>query len=360
MIQAAVCYRFGKPLVIEDVHIDPPSRGEVLVRIAATSICHSDLHVIRGEWGGPVPIVAGHESAGVVEEIGEGVNGVSVGNRVVVSLIRSCGRCHYCARGMPQMCEGEFALAHETRLRNARGDALVQGLFTGGFAEQVVVDQSQVVRIPDAMPLDCAALLACGVITGIGAVVNTAGIEPGSSVAVVGAGGVGLNAIQGARLAGGNPVVAVDLLDSKLAIARCFGATETVNCKEEDAAEAVFRLTSGRGADYVFVTVGSVGAINSAIDLAGRRGTVVLVGIPAADASPTFSAMPFVRSEKRMLGSRMGSARLAVDIPRLVDLYQRGRIKLDELISERYSLEQINEAIEGLERGDALRNVIIF
>src|SRR5207248_5124899 len=259
-MKAAICYEFGQPLCVEDVEIDAPRKGEVKVRLAATGICHSDVHLIRGEWGGDLPVVAGHEAAGVVEEVGDDVMLTQPGDRVVVSLIRSCGRCFYCATGSPQQCEGTFALQTESRLHTRRGEPLRQGLLTAAFAEYTIVDQSQVVPVPDDMPLDRAALLACGVITGVGAVTNIAGVTPGSSVVVIGLGGVGLNAVQGAVLAGAYPIIALDVLDTKLTAARTFGATHTANAGRVDALSVVKDLTGGRRADYVFVAVGSPAA----------------------------------------------------------------------------------------------------
>ena len=361
-MKAAVCYEFGQPLVVEDIEIDPPQRGEVKVRLAATAICHSDIHIIRGEWGGQTPVVAGHEAAGVVEEVGDAVNLAQPGDRVVVSLLRSCGRCYYCAIGFPHLCEGQFALEAESRLHSRQGELIRQGIGVAAFAEYVIVDQSQVARVPESMPLDRAALLACGVITGVGAVVNTAEVEPGSSVVVIGVGGVGLNAVQGAGLSGAHPIIAIDLLDSKLTAARAFGATHTVNATDpEAAAEMVGELTMGRGADYVFVTVGNSAAVTQGLGLMrNRRGTLVLVGIPQATATVPFPVFEHVVQERRVIGSKMGSTRLSVDVPQLVQLYQSGRLKLDELITDRWPLERINEAIESTEKGNALRNVITF
>jgi len=360
-MKAAVCYEFGKPLTIEELELDPPQKGEVKVQIAATAICHSDIHAIRGEGSGNVPVVAGHEAAGIVEEVGESVSLTEPGDRVVVCLLRSCGRCFYCTLGLPHLCEGEFALNKESRLRNRRGEVIHQGMRTAAFAEYCIVDQSQVVRVPENMPLDRAALLACGVITGLGAVVNTAQVEPGSSVVVIGTGGVGLNAVQGALLAGAHPIIAIDLLDNKLKAARAFGATHTLNAVEQEGTEkAVKDLTSGRGADYVFVTVGSAAAVAQALTLSRRRGSVIIVGLPAPGATVSFQVSQFVRGEQRIIGSFMGSTRLGVSVPRLIDLYQHGRLKLDELITARYPLERINEAIEAVEKGQALRNVIVF
>lgn len=359
-MKAAVCYEFGQPLVVEEIEIDPPKAGEVKVRMAATAICHSDVHLIRGEWGGEVPFVAGHEGAGIVDEVGPGVTLVQVGDHVVVSLLRSCGRCYCCNTGMPHLCEGKFALESESRLRNKQGQTIAQSINTAAFAEYVIVDQSQLVPIPKSIALESACLLACGVITGHGAVVNRAHVAPGSSVVVIGAGGVGLNAVQGARLSGAHPIIATDVQDSKLEVSLSFGATHTINVARDDTAARVSEITSGRMADSVFVTVGSPAAAQQAYSLAGKRGTIVFVGIPDWSSNAPVPIGQTVASEKMVTGTLMGSTRLSVDVPRLVALYQAGRLKLDELITARYSLEQINEAIESTESGKALRNVIVF
>jgi S-(hydroxymethyl)glutathione dehydrogenase/alcohol dehydrogenase len=360
-MKAAVCYEFGKPLTIEELDIDPLQKGEVKVRLVATAICHSDLHALNGEGSAHVPFVAGHEAAGVVEEVGESVSLTKPGDRVVVCLLRSCGRCFYCTLGLPHLCEGDFALNRESRLRNRRGQVVQQGLRTAAFAEYCIVDQSQVVRVPESLPFDRAALLACGVITGLGAVVNTARVEAGSSVVVIGTGGVGLNAIQGAVLAGAHPIIAIDLLDNKLEAARRFGATHLINGTEQKNPEkAVKGLTSDRGADYVFVTVGSAAAVAQALSLTRKRGSLVLVGMPAPGATASFQINSCVRGEQRIMGSFMGSTRLSLSVPRLVELYRHGRLKLDELITGRYPLERINEALDAVEKGQALRNVILF
>jgi S-(hydroxymethyl)glutathione dehydrogenase / alcohol dehydrogenase len=359
-MKAAVCYAFGQPLVVEEVELDPPQAGEVHVRLVATGICHSDVHLIRGEWGGDLPLVAGHEGAGVVEAIGPEVTLTRPGDHVVVSLLRSCGRCFFCQTGTPHLCSGSFASDTQDRLHNTRGEPVRRGFRTATFAEYTVVDQSQVVPVPADLPLDQAALLACGVITGLGAVVNTARVPPGSSVIVIGTGGVGLNAIQGAVLAGANPIIAVDRLDTKLQAARAFGATHTVNGAHHDAVAVIAELTSGRGAEYVFVTVGSTAAVAQGLRMIGKLGTLVIVGLPQQGASVPLTIDQLVNNGQRVVGSNMGSTRLSVDVPRLVDLYRHGRLKLDELITARYPLEQINAAIEAMERGEALRNVIVF
>jgi Zn-dependent alcohol dehydrogenase len=334
--------------------------GEVKVKLAACAICHSDIHYIDGAWGGSLPAVYGHEAAGVVEEIGPGVTSVMPGGHVVVSLIRSCGRCYFCAQGAPHLCQATFALSHQSRLHTGAGQTIQQGLRTGAFAESVVVDQSQLAPIPQEMPLDSASLLACGVITGLGAVVNTAQVPAGSSVVVIGAGGVGLNSVQGAYLSGAQPVIAIDLIRAKLEAAKNFGATHTINPTKDNPLEAVYALTQGRGADYVFVTVGSVRAMEQGLTLLRRAGTLVIVGMPASGHKLQIEAGDFADNSQRILGSKMGSTRLRVDIPKLVALYQQGRLKLDELITARYPLEEVNQAIAAVKRGEALRNVILF
>jgi NDMA-dependent alcohol dehydrogenase len=359
-MRAAVCYEFGKPLSVEDIAIDPPQAGEVLVRIAACAICHSDIHALRGEWGGEVPVVEGHEASGIVEMVGPEVDGVQSGDHVVVSLLRSCGRCFYCVVGSPHLCVGadSFALASQTRLHTRDGTPIIQGIRCAAFAEYVVVHESQLVPVDGEMPLDRACLLACGVITGLGAVVNTAQVRPGSSVVVTGAGGVGLNAVQGAVLAGARAIIALDPLEAKRAAARQFGATHAFSPAHPELATTIRELTEGRGADYGLVTVGSALAIEQTWGLIRPGGTVVVVGIARTGETIRLPASP--NDEKRLIGSAMGSTRLSVDVPHLVDLYREGRLKLDELVTARYPLERINEAIEAVERGEAIRNVIVF
>ena len=359
-MKAAVCYEFGEPLCVEDLELDPPQSGEVKVKLQACAICHSDIHCIEGAWGGKLPAVYGHEASGIVEQVGPDVGLLEVGDHVVVTLIRSCGYCYFCARGEPNMCETKFRLDSETRLHDRTGSPVVQGLRTAAFAEYVVVDQSQIVKIPANVPLESAALLACGVITGLGAVVNTARVPAGSSVVVIGAGGVGLNSVQGAALSGAQPIVAVDLVDSKLEAAKNFGATHTVNPIQQDLCEAVKTWTDGRGADFVFVTVGSGQAIDDGMGLLRRAGTLVVVGMPASGVKASIEAVDLADNAQVIIGSKMGSTRLRVDVPKLVELYEQERLKLDELITKRYALDQINEAIAAVNNAEALRNIIIF
>ena len=289
-MKAAVCRGFGAPLVIERLQLDPPVAGEVRVRVAACAVCHSDITYMEGGWGGALPAVYGHEAAGVVLEAGSGVADVAPSDHVVVTLIRSCGVCRQCAWGRQVLCEESFRLDRESPIRAADGGAVHQAMRTGAFAEQVTVHASQVVAIPKDVPLDSAALLACGVITGVGAVLNTARVPAGADVVVVGTGGVGLNSVQGAALCGARTIVAVDLSDGKLAAARRFGATHALNPAHEDVAAAVQALTDGRGAEYVFVAVGSKPAIEQAFGLLARGGAIVIVGMPATGVAAVFAS----------------------------------------------------------------------
>ena len=359
-MKAAICYEFGKPLNIEDVVLDPPGKGQVKIKVAATAVCHSDIHDIKGELPGALPFVGGHETAGYVDELGEGITTVKKGDPVVVSLMKSCGKCYYCITGMPHLCQNMMTPPKAPTLRTTKGTALIQKGNIGGFAEYVLVDESQLIKMPPEMPLDRACLLACGVSTGFGGVVNRAQVKPFNSVVVMGTGGVGINAIQGAAYSGAYPIIAVDVLDEKLKTAMTFGATHTINATRPDAIEAARKLAAGRGADYVFVTVGSIAAIKQGFAMSGPRGKTVIIGLPPVKDTLTFSPLELIISERTLTGGFMGSANLQIDIPRLVTLYQRGILKLDQLVSGRYPLSKINEAIASSEKGEALRNVIIF
>jgi len=359
-MKAAVCHEFGKPLVIEEVVLAAPGPGEVKVRLRACAICHSDIFYMEGAWGGDLPAVYGHEAAGVVEAVGDGVAGLAPGDHVIVTLIRYCGHCPACAEGAPVLCERSFPLDRRGPITARDGTPIKQAMRTGAFAEYVVVEASQAVSIAKDVPLDSAALVACAVLTGVGAVFNTAAVAAGSSVAVIGAGGVGLNAIQAAAIAGARRVVAIDVVEAKLAAARDFGATHVVNAARETARDAVRAATGGRGADYVFVTVGAPKVVEQGFDLMRRGGSLVLVGMPATGVTATFDPGNFANDGQKVLGSKMGSARPRLDIPMIIDLYKQGRLKLDELITARYPLERINEAVAAVNRGEALRNVIVF
>jgi S-(hydroxymethyl)glutathione dehydrogenase/alcohol dehydrogenase len=363
-MKAAVCYEFGKPLVIEEVTLDPPGKGEVKIRLAAVAICHSDIHAIKGEHGRPpLPAIPGHEISGYVEEVGEGVTYVKPGDPVIASIIpEGCGQCYYCRIGLSSQCTtNRLYLNGEGKFTNKKGQRLTQ--FAGavaGFAEYAVIPEVNLVKIPEDLPMDCACLLACGVISGFGAVLNRARVVPNSSVAVVGCGGVGLNAIQGAVFAGAYPVIAVDVRDKKLATARIFGATHIVNVKtEKDPVKKVHEITYGRGADAVIVAVMGIDILRQGFMMSARDGTTVIVGHGYGEKLSDFSPLDFMMG-KKLTGSAMGAIRLRIDIARLIELYKTGRLKLDELISGRYPFEKINEAFESSAKGDVIRNVIMF
>ena len=359
-MKAAVCREFGRPLHIEELTLASPEEGEVKVKLAACAICNSDITYMDGGWGGSLPMVFGHEAAGIVEEVGPGVASIAIGDRVLVTLIRSCGHCPDCENGEPYVCGSSFPIDTDGRLATRDGKKVVQALKTGAFAEAVVVDQSQLVVIPASVPLDVASLLSCGVITGLGAVVNTAKVDYGSSVVVIGCGGVGLNAVQGAALVTAYPIIALDLVESKLKAALDFGATHIINPLANDAGEKVKELTKGRGADYVFVAAGSPKAFEQGLDLLAPSGTLVIVGMPPTGQKIAVEAGNIAGAGQKIIGSKMGSTRLRIDIPKLVKLYENGRLKLDELITGRYPLERINEAIDEVRADKALRNVIVF
>lgn len=357
-IKAAVCHAFGEPFVIEDIEIRAPIDGEVEVTLAACAICHSDISYAMGIWGGSLPAVYGHEAAGTVTAAGPNAKGVAIGDKVVVTLIRSCGTCPSCASARPTNCEEPYDGDHGP-IKTAAGGKLHQAMACGGFAEKVVVDASQVVILPDGISMAAASLLACGVITGIGAVVNAAKVRPGQDVVVIGAGGVGLNAIQGAKIAGARRIVAVDMEPSKLDVAREFGATDGVLASTDQPWREAKALM-GRGADAVLVTVGVAAVYDQAPRYLAKGGNVVMVGMPASGAFSSYEAANFAASGQGMIGSKMGDVVIKRDIPWMVDLYAQGRLKLDELISGTWTLDQINEAIADTKTGAAKRNVIVF
>ncbi|MBY6067428.1 Zn-dependent alcohol dehydrogenase [Leisingera aquaemixtae] len=358
-IKAAVCHEFGAPLVIEDVQLAPPGTGEVEVTLDAVAICHSDISFAEGAWGGHLPAVYGHEAAGVITGVGTGVQGFSAGDSVVVTLIRSCGTCPSCAGGRPVICETPYDTVNGP-LKTASGEPLDQAMACGAFAEKVVVDQRQIVKIPAEIGKDAAALISCGVITGVGAAVNAARLRAGQDVVVIGAGGVGLNAIQGARIAGARRIVAVDMNPDKLETAKEFGATHGVLATEDKPWKAAHKALGGRGADAVLVTVGAIPAYDQAPRYLARGGKAVLIGMPHSGAKAAYEPVVLAAVGQGLIGSKMGDAVIQRDIPWMVDLYQQGRLKLDELISGRWSLEQINEAIADTKTGSAKRNVIVF
>ncbi|MEM6759689.1 MAG: Zn-dependent alcohol dehydrogenase [Pseudomonadota bacterium] len=358
-IKAAVCHAFGAPLQIEEILLRPPATGEIEVTLGAVAICHSDISYADGAWGGSLPAVYGHEAAGRITAVGEGVAGLAVGDPVVVTLIRSCGTCPSCASGKPTICETPYD-GDKGPIQTAEGGTLHQAMACGAFAEKVVVDQRQVVKVPEDIPLDAASLISCGVITGVGAVVNAAGLRAGEDVVVIGAGGVGLNAIQGARIAGARRIVAVDMTEEKLEDAKAFGATDGVLATLKSPWRASYKALGGKGAEAVIVTVGAIPAYDTAPRYLGRGGKVVMVGMPHSGAVSTYEPAILAAIGQGMVGSKMGDVVIQRDIPWMVDMYQQGRLELDSLISGRWTLDQINEAIADTKTGTARRNVILF
>ncbi len=355
-IRAAVCHAFGEPLSVETVELAAPTGREVEVTLEACAICHSDITYASGAWGGALPAVYGHEAAGHVTAVGPDAKGFKPGDRVIVTLIRSCGTCASCASAHPAICMDAEASAPITL---ADGSPALQAMHCGAFAEKVVVDPSQLAHVPDGIPLDVASLLSCGVITGVGAVVNAAKVQPGQDVVVIGAGGVGLNAIQGAKLAGARRIVAVDMTEAKLDDARAFGATDGILANEPKPWKTLKDLT-GRLADAVFVTVGVTAIYEHAPRYLAPGGRLVMVGMPPSGETASYAPDILASLGQGMIGTKMGDTVLSRDIPWLADLYLQGRLKLDELISNRWTLDQINEAIEDTKSGNARRNVIVF
>ena len=363
-IRAAVCRAFGAPLAIETLRLAPPQGSEIRVRVRASSICHSDITYMDGGWGGEdaLPAVFGHELAGVVTDLGPAVppGGTGVGDRVLVSLLRSCGHCEHCEAGSPAQCTTQFAIDSAPRLADKHGRPVRAGLRVGGFADSVVVDASQAVTLPQHVADDVACLISCGVLTGFGAAINTAKVQVGDAVAVVGCGGVGLNCVQGAALAGALPLVAIDVTDDKLEQARAFGATDAIDATDEHATAKALALTEGHGFDTVLVVVGSARAIERTLPLLAPEGALVVVGMPPYDQRVSLNATDLAHFGQRILGCKMGGARLRVDVPRLFRLYRSGRLRLDELVASRRPLEEIEEALALARRSRDLRHVIVF
>jgi S-(hydroxymethyl)glutathione dehydrogenase/alcohol dehydrogenase len=319
--------------------------------------------VIKGEWKYELPIILGHEAAGVVEQVGEGVLGVQPGDHAVLSFRPACGVCRLCSMGRSVLCEGRtgarFKMNDSTARVHRNGEDILVLARVGSFAEQVVVPAEQVIPVRKDVPMDILALIGCAVTTGVGAVVNAAKVEPGSTVAVIGCGGVGLNVIQGAALVNAGRIIAVDLLENKLEFARQFGATDTVNASAGSAVEQVRQLTGG-GVDYAFEVIGNGKTVEQAIQMTRVAGTAVVVGMAPQGSTASFDPLMLVNKETRIIGTWYGSARPRIDFPRMVELTLAGKLKVNELISRRYSLDQINEGFERLGRGEVARGVIVF
>ncbi len=361
-MKAAVLHEIPGELTIDDVTIGAPGPHEVLINTAAAGLCHSDLHFIEGTYPHPTPTVLGHESAGIVEAVGSEVSYVQPGDHVITCLSVYCGACDNCLSGRLAICSNKGATKRaptaEPRLKSADGSAMHQFLDLSSFAEQLLVHEHALVKIDRDMPLDRAALIGCGVMTGIGAVWNTCGVRPGETVAVIGCGGVGLNAIQGARIAGAGRVIAVDRLDTKLELARTFGATDVVNAAATDAVAAVKEITKG-GVDHAIEAIGLTATAEQAFAMLKAGGTACVIGlIPIGDRLSIHG--PEFLSEKRLIGSQMGSNRFRVDMPRIIDLYLQGRCNLDDLVSARIGLDDVNDGFAAMKTGEVARSVIVF
>lgn len=361
-MRAAVLYQWNEPFTVETVDLAPPQQGEVRVRLAASGVCHSDLSIQRGKLPLPPPRIIGHEGAGVVEEVGPGVTTLAKGDHVILCWMYPCGRCHDCGRGRPAHCAVALGRMFAGPDGGPRFTVKGQGIphWVGSFAEETVLPESACVKIRPDAPLDKACLVGCGVMTGVGAVLNTAKVEEGDTVAVFGAGGVGLNVIQGAGLAGAGRIIAVDLLDSKLKLAREFGATDTVNASSGAPEQAIRDLTGGRGVDWAFEVIGLPAVIAQAYASLCRGGKVVVVGAPTIDAQVTIPAFPMSMEEKGIIGSLYGSPRFQYDMPRLIDLYMVGKLKLDQLVTRKYKLDDLNTALAAMEKGEVARSVIAY
>lgn len=364
MSKAVVCRELNKPVSVEEVRVEKPRQGEVMVRIAASGVCHSDLSVVNGTLPVALPTVLGHEGAGIIEQIGPGVTRAKTGDHVILSWVPSCGQCRFCLIGSPVLClNSGYATTGRlkdgaTSVRDATGAELNLLTATGTMSEVVTIPEESVVPIDPEMPLDRACLVGCGVMTGVGAVFNTAHVEPGSSAIVFGAGGVGLNVVQGLALAGAEPIIAVDMVAKKLEFARQFGATHTIDPSTQDPVTTAKELTGGLGPDYGFEVIGSPATIQQTHAAVRPGGTAVIVGVGRLTEFAQFNALLLPLEEKRIIGSKYGSARPGVDFPKLCSLYKSGKLKLDELITATYPIEDINRAFADLEAGVNARGVL--
>ena len=370
-IHAAILWEQGQPLSVEPAELDTPGPGEVLVEIKAAGVCHSDLHPARGDWPAKTPLVLGHEGAGVVRDVGPSVAGLTPGDHVVLCWAPACGVCAPCLEGRAVLCDRVEKVTFRNKLPSgasrlhARGRDVAPFLGTACFSDFVVVPEAGAIKVSSDIAFDALATIGCAVITGVGAVTNAGQVPPGSRVAVIGAGGVGLNVVQGAAIAGCERIIAIDLRPKPLELAKQFGATDVISVQPGDSAGAppdvaadVRALTGGRGVDFVFDTVGSAATLTLAFACTRKGGAVVLTGLSRMDAQAAFPMFPVVMQEKRLLGSVYGSGQPARDIPKLVSLYQEGKLKLDELVSRTYALDQVNDALTALAASDGARGVI--
>lgn len=362
-MRAAVLYEQKKPLGVEDVEISDPREGEVLVRMVASGVCHSCLHAADGSWTNvKVPMVLGDEGAGIVEKVGPGVKTLAVGDHVILSWAPTCGRCRYCVSGRPVLCERRppsGCMYDGTTRMTLRGQPVYHYGTVATFGSMTVVPENCAIPIRKDMPLDRAALIGCSVTTGLCSVLNVAQVPAGASMAVFGTGGIGLNAIQGGPIVSAYPVIAVDVNDAKLEYARSLGATHVVNASRENPVEAIRKLT-GAGVSYSFVAVGDARAAEQAFESTEPGGTCVVIGLPPTGSRISIDPARLVGPQRVLRGSSYGSARTFVDFPRLVDLYLAGQLKLDELITRRYDVSEVNEAFRALAAGEVARGLIVF
>jgi S-(hydroxymethyl)glutathione dehydrogenase/alcohol dehydrogenase len=360
-MRAAVLSEIPGKLEIDEVQIDDPGPREVLIRTVAAGLCHSDLHFMEGKYPWMLPAVLGHESAGVVEKVGDQVTYVQAGDHVITCLSVYCGNCEFCLTGHLSLCDDKQSVQRplESPQRLTRGGETMWQFFDlSSFAEMMLVHEHAIVKIRPDMPLDRAALIGCGVTTGVGAVFNTARVEPGTTVAVIGCGGIGLNCIQGAAIAGASRVIAVDRVPEKLQLAKTFGATDLVDASAGTAVQQVQEMTNG-GVQYSFEAIGLKATAEEAFAMLRRGGTATVIGMIPIGQSVEIPGFELLY-EKKLQGSNMGSNRFRVDMPRYIDLYMDGRLKLDELVSQRIALEDVNEGFEAMKAGSVARSVILF
>lgn len=357
-MKAAVVRELGGGFHTEEVTLAEPVGREVLVQVKASGLCHSDELAATAGLGFEVPAVFGHEVAGVVTAVGSDVRDVAVGDHVVGCLVQYCGACTKCLTGNVYLCENPDATVRSGRILDADGHEIVQGMGLGGFAEHALIHENQLAKVPDAMPFPQAALLGCGVVTGAGAVMNTADVRPGETVAIIGTGGVGTNAISGAVIAGASRIIAIDVADDKLDNARHFGATDVVNSKTSDAVATVKELTGGLGADHVFDFVGAPGVTRAGFDMLAQGGGLYLIGVLDPTNALEVSSFELLGGRKRIEGVYMGSTNPKRDIPMIAELYLQGRYKLDELVSKTISIDEVDEGYASL-RDPKINRVVI-
>lgn len=360
-MKAAVFRQMGQRMEIEDVSVSKPIGREVLVKLEAVGVCHSDLHILTGDLPHPLPAILGHEAAGIVEQVGPEVHNVKPGDHVVVCLTFHCGHCEQCGGGNSHRCTTSEAMrgADEPPRLFRDQERFAPFMNMGAFAEQILVHESGCVPMRRDMPFDRACLIGCGVTTGLGAAIRTAAIRPGETVAVIGCGGVGLSAINGAAMAGAGQIIAIDRIASKLELARTYGATDVVDGTQGNVVEQAIMLTGGRGVDHVLECIGLKQTIEEGFTMLTKGGTETIVGAARFDLKVELPALAFLR-EKKVQGSMMGGVRNTIDIPRYIDLYMDGRLKLDEMISRRRPLSEINEAFDDMHTGTLARSVITF